>query len=231
MFHTGRCGSTVLADLLDQHSQIVWDRESLKPPLWRQKGDIKKFLQLSLAWSFNDFVGFETKFFHVRFHDFSLDAYVSMLNELGFNKFIILRRRNYLRQVLSSQILNLSSISHIPADKKPRLMRVNLEVENLNRQREENTLIGHFERMDQDYDNLDKLLSGQETLRLHYEDDIVEDPVAAYDKVCDFLGIEHEPVSVGLGKGNPFALRDMIENFSEMKQTLSGTPYEWMLYD
>ncbi len=231
MFHTGRCGSTVLADLLDQHTQIVWDQESVKPPLWRRRGDIRKFLQLSSAWSFTNFVGFETKFYHVRFHGFSLDGYVSMLKELGFEHFIVLRRRNYLRQVLSSQILKLSSISHISASKAPQLTRIQLNAEKLSRQREEKTLVEHFEWMDKDYDELEGLLSNQNILCLRYEDDIAENPVAAYDKICEYLSVEAEPVTVELGKGNPFALQDMIENFSEVEKTLSGTPYEWMLYD
>ena len=40
--------------------------------------------------------------------------------------------------------------------------------------------------------------------------------------------MEATKASVTLSKTNPFPLKDVIENFAEVKATLHNTPYEWM---
>jgi hypothetical protein len=66
---------------------------------------------------------------------------------------------------------------------------------------------------------------------LTYEKDIQNDPVKAYQQVCDFLGIKSRNVTVELSRTNPFVANEMIENFDEVESVLNGTNYEWMLYE
>jgi len=231
MFHSGRCGSTVLADLLDQHSRFFWDGEILKIPRWKRPGNIRRFLELSLFLTPTKFYGFETKFSHVGFHGFSLSNYVAMLDEVGFNKFVVVRRKNFLRQVLSSKIGRATKIMRLPVSATAKLTSVHLDVDDLRYHRESNSLLGHFDKLNKDYRDLEIILKPKQALWLNYEDHIAGNPLTAYEMVCDFLAVETDPVSVRLIKVNPFPVRKMIENYNEVERKLSGTPYEWMLHD
>jgi hypothetical protein len=66
---------------------------------------------------------------------------------------------------------------------------------------------------------------------LSYEADIEQNPLAAYSKVCSFLHLPEERVTVTRTRTNPYPMREMVENWSDIVKVLSGTPYEWMLED
>ena len=231
MFHAGRCGSTVLADLLDQHPRITWDGEILKAPRWRQRGDLQRLLAVRLALTRTRFYGFETKFFHLRYHGYDLATYLQLLDRAGFDRFIVVRRNHFLRQVVSSCVGRATRTMRLPASATPCLTTIRLEVDGLWRHRENNTLLGHFQRLSTDYRELEQRLAGKQALWLSYEDHIACDPGTAYGLACDFLGVEQKPVKIRLGRTNPFPLRDMISNFEDVERVLTGTPYEWMLHD
>ena len=73
------------------------------------------------------------------------------------------------------------------------------------------------------------MLAGEDVLELSYEDDIAEDPRAAYARVCTWLGLEVVPAEPDLRRTNPRALREVISNWDEVANGLAGTPYAWML--
>ena len=75
---------------------------------------------------------------------------------------------------------------------------------------------------------VETLLSGKNVLNLTYEDDIEQYPQSAYHSICEFVNMEATKASVILSKINPFPLKDIIENFAEVKAALHNTPYEWM---
>jgi hypothetical protein len=75
------------------------------------------------------------------------------------------------------------------------------------------------------------LLADKDVLQLTYEDDILKDPRIAYRRVCGYLGLEPCPAFVRHARSNPFRLDEIIENYDEVKQALSGTEFEWMLED
>ena len=75
---------------------------------------------------------------------------------------------------------------------------------------------------------VETLLAGKNVLNLTYEDDIEQDPQKAYRSICKFVNMEETNASVTLSKTNPFPLKDIIENFAEVKAALHNTPYEWM---
>ena len=70
---------------------------------------------------------------------------------------------------------------------------------------------------------------GERWLHLVYEDDIEQSPKVAYEKVCAFLGVEVFEVEYRLQRLNPKPLSQIIENFDEVREHLSGTRYEEML--
>jgi hypothetical protein len=47
--------------------------------------------------------------------------------------------------------------------------------------------------------------------------------------ICSFLGIRPLSPKITLTKTTPFALSEIISNYPEIKNTLVGTPYQWML--
>ena len=67
-------------------------------------------------------------------------------------------------------------------------------------------------------------------LRLSYEADIATDPTVGYRRICEFLNLTpQDDASVSYAPLNPFPLSSIITNFPEVRQTLRGTRYEWML--
>ena len=106
MFHVGRCGSTVVGNLLDQHQKIYWDGEvvynqysfnncQLKP------FDTKAFFRKQMLVAGSRFYGFEVKVHPEQqlaiLHQ-TLPELVNELTELGVEQFIVLERKNYLRR-------------------------------------------------------------------------------------------------------------------------------------
>ena len=68
-----------------------------------------------------------------------------------------------------------------------------------------------------------------DVLSLYYEDDIQNDRLIAYRKVCKHLGLRDHNVQIRLMRVNTKTLRELVENFNELEASLSGTHYEWML--
>jgi hypothetical protein len=73
-----------------------------------------------------------------------------------------------------------------------------------------------------------RLLDGNDTLCLTYEEDIAEDPSRGYRRACEFLGVEPEPVEIKYGRTTPFPLSDVIENLDDVRAALARTKFEWM---
>ena len=70
---------------------------------------------------------------------------------------------------------------------------------------------------------------GERWLHLVYEDDIEQSPKVAYEKVCEFLGVEAVEVECLYQRINTAPLSEIIENYDEVREYLRGTRYEAML--
>jgi len=71
-----------------------------------------------------------------------------------------------------------------------------------------------------------KILEGAEVLEVRYED-IFADMSSAMKKIQQFIGVrEVENLSSRLSKINPDNLEEVIENYAEVNECLSGTNYE-----
>ncbi|MGF1480774.1 MAG: hypothetical protein ACFB4I_15030 [Cyanophyceae cyanobacterium] len=67
-------------------------------------------------------------------------------------------------------------------------------------------------------------------LTISYEEDIEDDPKIAYQKACSFLNLsKFDDVKVKRKRINTMKNKDLITNFNEIEDLLSGTKYEWML--
>lgn len=243
MFHAGRCGSTVLGDLLNQHPKIFWDGEIFEGRILEHakfsgpSDAVRLFIRIYMYRQTTAFYGFETKFteeHHLRAQRIAMpvDQYLELLRNLGYAHFIVLQRRNYLRKAVSAAVGRKRRQFHHRSN-RPSLTRVRLDVDHFRSGNRHWPLLEYFQSLDERYANLEHHLRADRTLKLVYEDDIMENPKAAYQHVCTFLGIESEDSdpTIRLRRSNPFGLPEIVENFDEVAMLLRGTAYEWMLDD
>lgn len=238
VIHLGRCGSTVLGDLLDQHSQISWRGEILEPLMQAARkrqgidyvlnNDPVNLAREALASCQTPYGGLEFKPFHISACRMSQGTFISRMREAGFQKFIVLDRRNRLRKIVSSRWAFNSGVWHIPAQAKSETRRLTLNVESLHMDRFTGTLVQFLEMYDAQFRELRELLS-PDYLDLVYEDHIEADPTVAYTRVIQFLGLPLEHVTANLGRTASGSLRTELENFDAVAQHLAGTRYAWML--
>jgi hypothetical protein len=159
-----------------------------------------------------------------------LEDYMRLLRRLGFAKFIVLHRKNYLRREISTLVGLKTGEWHSKKNKDTATrvrVRINSSVSGVGNE----PLLELFRSLDEAHDKLTGLLSPAEALLLSYEEDILEDPRIAYRKVCRFLGIDDASPTVKLKRTNPFSCEELVENFHEVKTVLKDTKYSWMLDD
>jgi len=230
LVHSGRCGSTVLLDLLGQHPEVVADGEILGsydrrtarwPPLEtlerRMLAQIGRYYCFSTKTSRWDDLSPEKA-------DLPLADYVRGLVRIGFSAFVVIRRKNLLAQSVSGIVARERGSWHT-TDVQKQAVRVRVPVEGGRASALVEGMI-HLESM---YAELDRLLARHECLHLTYEDDVLLDPLIGYAKICDHVGIAQRPVAVRLRQTNPFALRDVVANYDEVQSALAGTAFAWML--
>ena len=168
MFHTGRCGSTVLGKLLKQNKDILWDGEIFEGAMVNRDANlssnfVKNAIQYSSSKSVSKIYGFETKYLpqqHLSSNclDLDLDSYISILEDLGFNYFIVLQRNNYLRRAISSHVGRQSGKWH-SAEKTDKPHKVYIDVNNFQTGFTKQTILEHFECIDRTYEKLRKKLN------------------------------------------------------------------------
>jgi len=242
MLHPGRCGSTVLGRMLEQHSQIDWAFEVFEKdfPNLASKQERLRYVQDTIAkplvGSQKHVFGFETKTLpHLHLHAShigqSIDEYVRLLKSLSFNKFIIIWRGNYLRRAISLEVGHLTSSWH--SKEAGKLNRIELPIDQFfeSKYHSPMTLIESFRIQVAMIQQIQRLLANQSCLFLNYEVDIENDPKVAYRKVCKFLDVKEERVSITLRKTNPFPVREILVNYGTVASALCGTEFEWMLSD
>lgn len=239
MLHIGRVGSTVLADLLNQHSQIKWDGEFYPKQTKKYLKFIYKnpieFLKIKMSQNLSKFYGFELKssknqLFKKTSINLDIDTFIKKIARLNFNHYILIERKNYLKQFISFMFAKQTKIHHTK-QKVDKISTIKINFESCELFHHKKSLIEHFEYLDNFYQNTEELLKNKIYLHLTYEDDILPNPQIAYNKICDFLNIKNENPVVNLKRTNPFPLKDVIENYAEVEDYLKGTKYEWMLYE
>jgi LPS sulfotransferase NodH len=247
MIHVGRCGSTVLAKMLNAHEKVYWSGEfynrffpgrnfpqrSGNTPV-EFPGDPIELLQekMSSLKAFRaDVFGFEIKPFHYGLMQIPFGEYVESLEAAGFTHFIVLDRKNRLRKMVSSVIAQQPGNKyHIANNEKAKRSLALVDVGSVKIDSDDKPLLSFLEDYDEQFFEVAKVLSDRNVLQLSYEEDIQEDPRQAYTKVCEFIGLPQQTnIEVRLNRTNPYPLSELIENYDEVAAALQGTPYEWML--
>jgi len=137
-------------------------------------------------------------------------------------KIIHLVRDNLLKRLVSHKIARARNLMHSTQAVKP--IKVRIDPKNLTE---------HLRKRQIRFDNYRKLfieVLAVPFLEVSYES-LLADHDAATRKVLTFLGIDKfMPLTSELVKVNPDSLEDIIENYSEVKQTLINTEFENFLY-
>ena len=239
MFHIGRCGSTVLGNLLDQHEKILWDGE-IYYQQWQEADfqlesfDNSKFLKRRALSAGSRYYGFDIKFLdhqHLAIAQLELEKLVSEFQKAGATHFIILRRENHLRTLISWMVGRARKQHHIRSRDSATETRVELNVEGFSFGvvPVKRSLLEWFEHIDESYSRLHEELKGLRVLDVSYENDIKDNPQVAYQRCCKFLGVEKTAAKVQFSRTNPFPVHQLLENPDEVREALEGTIYEWMI--
>lgn len=237
MFHTGRCGSTVLGNMLDAHTKISWGGEIFEKYMHLEEDDrTTGFMSKTIVSCCNkskcSIYGFETKYLpqlHLsdKCLNMSLEDYITSLHSLGFSYFIALHRKNYLRRAISAQVGKERGEWH-SKEKVHSPTKVHIDIKSFPTGSRRGPLLELFKHMDESYDRLRHSLPSN-SLFLTYEDDIQDDPLIAYKKVCKFLDVTPETPKIRFSRTNPFSYEQMVTNIDEVKAVLENTKYSWML--
>lgn len=247
MFHFGRSGSSVLADMLNQHQSIHWDNEIYEYQTKlieknlgyfiygdeRCRYDPIKVLTERIGRHSNSHYGFEVKFNHLEHCDVDISDYLAEINRLGIDKYITLERKNILRKIVSSLVAEKTNVWHVKDGKEGPKSKITIHCDALKVERKEGSLIELLDHYSRHFNQLYELLekSNIEVLKLTYEDDIEQDPSVGFNKAIAFFGLPPFKANVRLKKTNPYPLSSIVENIDEVRDYLKGTPYAWMLQD
>ena len=235
MLHTGRSGSSVIADLLNQHPAIHWDGELFNHQLtlWRNKPrdrmiEAQGLIKRRINYFNVRFYGFEVLPTHLQAGQIEKDAFIAVLEDFDIEYFVLLTRRNILRKIISNLVARKRGRWRLMSGETAPLTRIHVDTLEL-QMASIKPLIEHLQDMQAEYETLQALLSPRRCLHLVYEDDVLPDPRCAYRKICRFLGVEYVELPVRHGQTTPQPLSRIIQNYAEVEQVLAGTQFAWML--
>jgi len=237
MFHTGRCGSTILGNMLNAHSKVFWASEIFERFMRLDGNEIRddiltSTINLSRHSRISNIYGFETKYLpeqnlSEKCLNVSIEDYIRSLRALGFSYFIILHRKNYLKRAISVQVAKEIGKWH-SKERVVSAKKVYIDINSFQTGFRQEPLLDLFASMDESYDRLRHSVPSN-SLFLTYEDDILNNPLSAYEKVCEFLDLKNEKPEINLHRTNPFSYEQMVLNFEEIEAVLRNTKYSWML--
>ncbi len=238
MIHHGRCGSTVVADLLKQHCEVFWADELYTSVFekWLNEKNNKNLrsvtsktedpidiLKSSMNKSQKKHYGFEIKPFHFRYINGTSSEFLNKLYSLNFTHFIILRRKNMLRSLVSNQVAEHKNYYFIGKEKTAEIKNIYFNIKQY----------GSLSRFISEYEDqlkqFEKQLKEKNILKINYEKHIEQSPYKAYSRICKFINIKPEEADIVYAKTNPFPLADIVQNMDEVADALHNTPHEWML--
>lgn len=258
MFHFGRCGSTVLADSINQIPGFVWHGEIFSrgvfvykgfenTPWHSKQGDGKFTLDEFIEYinvaksgllsrtSHKPHYGCEIKGYHFEYNNFnfSLDEALARLEEeFDDCKFIFLWRENSLRRIISSLTARETKLYHStqPVSTCHRLF-IQLDYFrdfDLNSAGDIVDVLENSAQKEKLYINCTREHDG---LILSYEQHIEPGVVNAINIICDKFGLNRINPTVRLHKTNPGSISNSVANIEELQQRLSGTRFCQFLSD
>ena len=239
MLHVGRCGSTVLANLLAQDPDIHWDAK-----LHRKARDLygerlkqmnhKDWLAQQFSISGDRYYGFEFKILQDQYPDMAgltLAEFLEQCREIGVTHYILLVRRNTLRHVISHYASRNRGNWHFKKGETAKAQQFALDLDHVTTGSAPGRGIETYMRqVDAAHAEALTLLGDAPVLEIEDETDIGEKGARfAYEKSCRFLNKEPAEVSIRNRKANPFPISSTLSNYDDLVARIAGTEFEWML--
>lgn len=238
-FHFGRCGSTLLGNLLNARAEIDWQGELLHPLHEKEVSvsgvnDPLKLITKPMQQSKQPVFGFEAKFQHLDDNGLNMPfaIFVDTLISSGFEKFIVLKRQHYLRQAISVARGQASGQWHQKKGQpKPANDAVHLDVDAVSLGGKNREITKAFEFLDDTYALAADCFTERivDVLNLEYELDLEIEPQVGFDKACLYLGLNSVPGHSSVEKLGGQPLQEMLVNYTEIADRLLNTPWQWML--
>ena len=240
MLHFGRCGSTVVGNLLRQHPKIDWDAEILQSrkqnllPECAITKNPKRLIRPRSLRAKQPVFGFELKplpFMHLSSVqlNMSLPQFLNQLKEFKVTHLIFLSRDHYLRQLASVTVaIEKNRYETVPGAEST-LNRIRIDCENtLMAGKPIKQLFDCYESISKQIRQFGTTQNKIRFLELEYQRDILDSPFKAFRKICDFLRLTPSRVVLKNAKVNTKSITEHVCNFQEIKDALQGTQYEWM---
>jgi len=240
--HHGRCGSTVVGDLLDQHSKIHWDSEIYYLPGWmdtimsKQRRTFERdgieHMRERIRASKKEIYSFEFQPHNLVPMGVEMIEYLTLCEESGTSHFIHLSRKNILRKVISSLVAMERKVFHYKIGETPPLTRMKIHTDHIYIKDTGSSLVEYIEQTLRQEKEISEFMrsKGRRGLFMSYEDDVEKNPFVGYRKVCEFLGEEPEKAEIRFSKATAiFRMEDIVENWNDVVAALMGTRHEWML--
>lgn len=242
MLHQGRSGSTVLGNMLDKHPNIRWGGEIFIPQLYKIRYQNKsldytnpqKVLRRINEYRKGHFktnFGFEIKTYDPQSLAWSIHSFLDLIASLDHVKFIYLERKNILKMIVSHLIAYKNYQWHYNKGENIPNTKIYINPQKVAVDFMEKPLLEMIPFFDNQRNECFDYLSQTPFLHLIYENDILNDPAIAYNKVCQFFDVIPSKTTAKLQQINTKPLSEVISNFSEVENTLANTPYAWMCYN
>lgn len=239
VLHTGRSGSTLLGDMLDQHPDVFWDGEVLEKMLHRlarkqSVGIDALFGTLTAEQAFDEITtrqrwfaggkvfGIEIQDYHLDFFGIDIATLVARLRPLGFTRFVILDRRDQLRKVTSHVLAQERGFHHLSAPRADLKKRVHLSIDRIYAGHRFRSLDDVLESYSEFFVNAREELRDDGVLQLEYETHVESDPLNAYALICRHIGVEPQAPEIKFVKTAPQPLSELLENHDEVVAFLAS---------
>jgi hypothetical protein len=241
LIHSGRCGSTVIGQILDQQRSIYWDGEILTKIALNDSHQAKKvfsdpslrrkiYERRSLRSNGKPF-GFEMKYTQFEFTNSSLANELALLPHGVSVTIVFLDRDNPVRRLLSSSLANRTgqyhgtftdrSQFHVDIDDPGGWGKSVLELLNEN----ENPRVRVLQEAAQ--------LIGDTVTHLSYEKDVESNPSRAAETIFRLMrsGEEFQPLEMRRWDVTRRPLNELVVNFQELEKHLENTRFKKYLYE
>lgn len=228
----GRTGSLMLFSLLNQLDEFVG---SPKKEFLNVQGHAGKFskenfgnLKLFVDDHKDKFV-----FTHIKINTepiifnnraIQIGKLIKKLKQIGFTKFVFLRRKNIVRSILSKH-RGVKTFWHTTSQdaytKIPKI-KVNSSYyysEVIQRLRFEKTLVKCFEKQKTEF------------IEIVYEDDLLKDNTIGLKKILQFVSVPYpsEFPTTDYKRTNPQSVKSCIKNYADLNNMFERSPYLWMI--
>ena len=218
IFAQGRSGSTLLADLLNSHPGVYCADEILT---WQRRDPARYALACSVGHK-ADTYGFKVKIYQLTEAQqiASPNAWLRDMHAQGW-AVLQLRRRNVLRQALSSMVAEQRRVYH-EEGQTSQPQPVLIDIDDLLQRTQRRVTTQHEE---------DQALQGVPHESFVYEDDLLrpETHQATADRAFGFLGLASVPVTTGLRKIADRPLEQVVTNAQAVRAAVASSPYAPLL--